>query len=181
MTQDLRAIAAAEAGKAGLPPELVRAVIQTESCWNPWAWNPEHQYRWYWNVKTRRPFRTLSQSEVESERPPHDFETLAGDPDQEWWGQSASWGLMQVMGAVARELGFRGDYLPNILLPELNIALGCQQLGRLRDRWHKRLGWDGVISAYNAGFPRKYVDNRWVNQGYVDKVRAALAQDGGLA
>lgn len=137
------------ADEYNLDPILVEAVVRVESSGDPWAWNPEPRYRYFYNVLTRQPFRPVTNEELSSKFPPTDFPTLAGDPDQEWWGQQASWGLCQVMGAVARELGFRGHYLSQLCDPRLNLHYGCQFL-------RSHLNWaDGQIvkalGAYNAG------------------------------
>src|SRR5437667_866655 len=92
-------------------PALTIGLVNIESSGNPWAWNPEPRYPFLWDVTQRRPFRVLTPGVVISPSPPEDFLALAGDADQEWWGQRASWGLMQIMGSVAREEGFRGPYL----------------------------------------------------------------------
>lgn len=137
------------ARKHGLDPELVLALVQQESSGNAYAWNPEPKYRYLVNVKTRAPFRTLTPAELASEFPPKDFPCLAGDPDQEWWAQQASWGLMQVMGAVAREWNFRGPYLTELTEAHINLEIGCRVLA-------SHLRWSGgdlakALGAYNAG------------------------------
>ena len=133
----------------GLDPELVLALVQVESGGNQWAWNPEPHYRYVVDCRTGLPFRKLTREEASSKTPPVDFPRLAGDRDQEWWGQQASWGLMQVMGAVAREQGFRGDYLTELCEAHINLRIGCQVLS-------KNLFWAGgsavkALGAYNAG------------------------------
>lgn len=165
----------AAADHFGLPFWLVAAIVRVESGGNPWAWNPEPPYRYLWDVRLGRPFRALTAAEIQSERPPADFPALAGDRDQEWWAQAASWGLMQVMGAVARERGYRGPYLTALLDPETALHYGCAHLASLRDRHHARYDWPGVIAAYNAGSPR-LAGGRYVNQGYVDKVFQAAQE-----
>jgi len=162
------------AARHNLPPLLVIAIIEQESGGNLWAWNPEPHYRYLWDVRLNRAFRTLSPEERASETPPPDFPCLAGDRDQEWWGQAASWGLMQVMGAVAREHGYRGAYLPELCDPELNLDYGCRHLVSLRLRFYGAHGWEGVIAAYNAGSPRKTAHGQFENQRYVDEVLARL-------
>jgi hypothetical protein len=122
-------------------------------------------------VARNRPFRTLTQAEIASEAPPRDFPFLAGDRDQEWWAQQASWGLMQVMGAVARECGFHGNYLSQLLDPEEGTEFGCRHLAILKGRYIQVYGWDGVIAAYNAGSPRIVHAGGFENQQYVDRVR----------
>lgn len=159
------------APRYGLDPRLVQAIVKVESAGNPWAWNPEPRYRYLWDVSRNQPFK-LTSDEASSKTPPADFPHLKGDRDQEWWGQQASWGLMQLMGAVAREYGCREPYLTALLGPELNLRYGCLHLQKLRRRFEGEHGLDGVIAAYNAGSPR-YDNGTLVNQGYVKKVRTA--------
>lgn len=172
--QDYLSLAYAFAATFSLPPQLVAAMMEVESGGNPYAWNPEPRYHYLWDVRAHRPFRVLSGAEISSEVPPRDFPCLGGDRDQEWWGQKASWGLMQVMGAVAREVGFAEPYLPRLCDPATGLKHGCLHLAQLRDRHFADDGWDGVIAAYNEGSPRKGADGRYLNQVYVDRVRRAL-------
>lgn len=153
----------------GLPPKLVTCVVAVESGWNPHAWNPEPHYRWFWDVRRNAPFRPVTEIESKAEKPPTDFPCLADDPDQEWWAQQASWGLMQTMGAVARERGCTARYLPALCLPEVGLEYGCRHLAHLRDRHHATHGWDGVLAAYNTGSPNIGTDGRV----YVAKVKIA--------
>ena len=134
---------------AGISADLVEAVVRVESAGDPWAWNPEPRYRYLWDVRKKRPFRALTPAERASEVPPPDFGVLVGDRDQEWWAQQASWGLMQIMGAVAREQGFSGPYLPAICEAAVNLAIGAKVLLGL-------LLWANddlakAVAAYNAG------------------------------
>lgn len=80
--------------------------------------------------------------------------------------QKMSWGLMQIMGSVARELGFNGD-LPSLCEVDTNLAHGCRKLKQLMQRYAEETDW---ISAYNAGSPRKTDGQMYVNQRYVDRV-----------
>lgn len=161
------------AARHNLPPVLIGALIEQESSGNPWAWNPEPRYRYLWDVSRNRAFRTLSLAEIGSKVPPLDFSCLAGDRDQEWWAQHASWGLMQVMGAVARECGYQARYLTELLAPEDNVEYGCRHLVHLVARFFSRWSWAGVIAAYNAGSPRLAPNgSMFVNQAYVDGVFA---------
>lgn len=137
------------AAKNNLDPKLVGALIQVESGFQTFAWNPEPKYRYLWDVRAGTPFRRLTLLEQESEVPPSDFSTLAGDVDQEFWGQQASWGLMQIMGAVAREYGFMGPYLPELTEPAVNLAIGCKHLGNLL-RWANG-NTTQALAAYNGG------------------------------
>lgn len=158
-----------------LPPVFVEAIILVESGGDPAAYNPEPKYRYFWDVYRNRPFRPLTAKEVESKTPPNDFHALGGDADQEWWGQQASWGLMQTMGAVARQHGFMATYLPELADPDKSIEYGCKHLHWLWGRFYAQYGWAGVAAAYNAGSPRKVAGGRFENQVYVDKVRDKMA------
>lgn len=153
-----------------IPAGLVSAICLVESSGDQWAWNPEPRYRYLVDALTLRPFRRLTKAEGTSEKPPADFSALPGlseDVDAEWWGQQASWGPMQVMGALARELGFDGHF-PQLCDPYVGMAFGIAQLRQLRKRYNT---WDSVIAAYNAGSARFAENGQFVNQGYVDKVR----------
>jgi soluble lytic murein transglycosylase-like protein len=99
---------------------------------------------------------------------------LAGKP--EWRGAvpervSASYGLMQVMFVVAKELGFSGD--PELLfVPRVGLDWGCRKLATL-------MAWaegDPVraLCAYNGGRGGNTTPP-YRNQAYADRVLLALA------
>ncbi len=147
--ESLVQLARLKAAQFSLDPALVCAVVEQESGWVPWAWNPEPRYRHIVNVKNGLPFRTLTPEEMRSEEPPADFSCPPGvDRDTEWWGQQASWGLMQVMGAVARERGFKGRFLSELCEPGLGLEVGCEYLAHRLTRAHNDtraalLRWNG--------------------------------------
>lgn len=62
---------------------------------------------------------------------------------------ATSWGLMQVMGQTARELGFRGN--PRELLGYEGVRFGCIYLKVKLDKYQHDI--DSALSAYNAGTP----------------------------
>lgn len=155
----------------GLDANLVEAVCLTESAGNPYAIKPEPSYRYLMNVRTWQPFRALSAAERTAASAPADFPTLAGSRDQEWQAQRTSWGLMQVMGAVAREHGFREPYLAQLVDIVANLQIGCRHLaGHLR--WAKG-DIDTALRAYNGG--RGGVDSP-ATAPYPIKVHGYLAQ-----
>jgi len=169
--------AGAAANEHELPPALVIAIVATESGWNPSAWRVEPPYRYLWDNRTGKPFRHLTHAEIASEEAPSDFHAIAGQSrDTEWWGQQASWGLMQVMGAVARENGFK-EAFPALCNPHTGLHYGCAHLHDLVHHYRGRYGWAGVVAAYDAGSPRRGDDGRWVNQSYVDMVASHGAAD----
>ncbi len=144
MTPALFAVIGEVATSYRLDPWLVRAQIGIESGGDPWAWRYEEHYHYLWDVSKHGPFRSTAPG-----TPPEDFPCLAGAPYQEWIGQKCSWGLMQIMGAVAREAGFDGPYLPAICDPPVNLHLGCGLLSQLIQFYGGDVAQS--LGAYNAG------------------------------
>ena len=143
---ELTTLIKSAASRRSLPWELVYAICQVESSLNPSAVRHEPRYRWLVG----------------------DNETMSPTERQD---QMTSWGLMQVMGAVARELGHTGP-LSDLLDPPTGLFYGCLHLRRFRAKYDI---WPDVIAAYNAGSPRRVAGQigSYVNQSYVDKVLAA--------
>lgn len=83
-----------------------------------------------------------------------------------------SWGLLQMMGQVAREQGFRPRYLTRLLDPATNIVLCSQYL--VNDRKRNTDGtWAGALAAYNGGL-RGNREPPYRRQVYIDKILARL-------
>lgn len=83
-------------------------------------------------------------------------------------GRSTSFGLLQIMGQVARELGYQGNW-PGLMDPMTNLEYGCKKLAKC----YKKYPGDAGIAAYNSGTPRK--DGlEFMNQIYVDRVKDFL-------
>ena len=80
--------------------------------------------------------------------------------------QKFSYGLMQIMGSVAREYGF-ADSLALLIDPFRSLEYGCRHLKNFRRRYPLGRDW---IAAYNAGTPRKNPDGTYSNEEYVKKV-----------
>ncbi|MDR1874376.1 MAG: transglycosylase SLT domain-containing protein [Synergistaceae bacterium] len=140
------------ARQAQIPPELVLAIIETESGGNPYAVRMHPTYA-YTMPQAKKP--------------------AACTLDTELYLQRSSLGLMQIMGATARSVGFDG-WLPELFQPALNVQVGVGHLSSLMSKYRNKHGVNGVIAAYNAGSPRKRPDGKFVNQGYVDKVLKAM-------
>jgi len=105
---DLLALAQGATRAHSLWPELVCAVVEQESSWNPWAIRYEADfYDRYIQPQTARGVLT---DETEAR------------------ARAFSWGLMQVMGQVAREHGFAGASLGALCDPSAGLALGCRIL-----------------------------------------------------
>lgn len=86
--------------------------------------------------------------------------------------QMHSWGLLQIMGSVARELKFDGD-LPELTDNKIGVYYGTMKIKQLQNKYISTLD---VVAAYNAGLPKKNASGRYLNQGYVDKVMSALSE-----
>lgn len=91
--------------------------------------------------------------------------------DTEKKDQATSWGALQIMGSVARELGYT-DYLVKLIDPNLSLDLSGLKIKQLQSKFTEMRN---VISAYNMGNPKKTGDGRYYNQIYVDKVLKNLA------
>lgn len=154
------------AEKYSLPSGLVEAVIEVESGWSSHAIRYEPHYRWLWDAELNKPFKVPSNTETTPQNFP--FYPLISSRETEFIGQKISWGPMQVMGAVARELGFRREF-PALCGP-LGIGYGCKHLANLKRRYFSDHGWGGVVSAYNAGSVRLNDDGHYVNAPYVARV-----------
>ena len=142
------------AAQFGLDPLLVAAIVQQESGGNPWMTRYESTTDHY--VVNLGMYR--------------DYASKLGISQQtEYEAEKHSWGLMQVMGFVARELGYDG-LLTRILIPSIGINLGCLKLQQL---FQKYGDVEKVISSYNQGSPRRTAGGMFFNQkSYVDPVFA---------
>lgn len=173
MIVDYRDMGKSVAAAHGLEPMLVLGIIATESGGRPAAWRPEPPYRYLWDIARGKPFRPLTAAEIASETPPPDFAAPNNvSRAAEWWGQQASWGLMQVMGGVAREHGFAGEFFTELCCDPLQgLDFGCRYLAAC----FRRFGaLERAVAAYNGGTP-VVVAGKFRNQKYVDDVLAAMA------
>jgi soluble lytic murein transglycosylase-like protein len=110
LKQYLITIASQKAEEYGLESSLVCAVIEQESNWNPWAMRFEPAF--------------YAKYIVPSLEVGHFGPTEAN-------ARATSWGLMQVMGLVAREYGFGGPYLSELCDPQIGIDIGCKYMSVL--------------------------------------------------
>jgi hypothetical protein len=147
------------ANRFGIPADILRAVVMVESGGDPWATRYEPHYRWLWDVRRNKPFRGTE----DMFRGP-----IGVSAPTEMTCQKTSWGLMQVMGAVARERGFDGRFLSELCDVETGMRFGCLHLLG----YYRRHGdWEQAVISYNAGSPRRGADGQWVNQVYLNKLR----------
>lgn len=151
-TERLDPLIADCAKKHGLPRNLVAAIVQAESGGCPWAirYEPAFFERYIKGKGVKGRGRCSDDTEARA--------------------RAMSWGLMQIMGATARETGFAGEFLSELVTPSVALEWGCKYLKRLHDRYAAR-GIDAVVAAYNGGSPRPTDSGHWVNQAYVDKIK----------
>ena len=142
--EELIQLIMAMAWQANLQPALVLAVVEQESNFQPWAIRYEDGFY-------RRYIQPLIlKGEVKS--------------DTEARARATSWGVMQVMGQVAREIGFKGKYLSELCDPPIGIYFGCRHLS------HKLTLSTGDIKrtllSYNGGANQKYPDEVIAKMAY---------------
>jgi len=102
-SEELLVLARVAAEKHALDPALVCAVVEQESAWDAHA------------IRYEPAFRTR-------------YVAPLGLPPTEEIARSVSWGLMQVMGQVAREHGFGGKFLSALCEPAAGLDIGCAVL-----------------------------------------------------
>lgn len=140
------------ADEENVPVNLLAAIIQTESSNNRYACRFEPHYKWVYKTKDNARDNGLTEA----------TETVM---------QMTSFGLCQIMGAVARELGLKGS-LFQLLDEKINLQYAAKLLKRLASKHKER---DDIIASYNAGSPIKGLNGVYRNQAYVDKVNLYLS------
>lgn len=131
----------------GLDPHLVAAIVMQESSGNPLAIRYEPQWRYLVTPDVFAKKLNITTA----------TETVL---------QSCSYGYMQIMGSVSRELGYN-DALQLLCEEDLGLQFGCKQLARLQARYPKL---QETIAAYNGGSPRRNAAGVFDNQSYIDSV-----------
>ncbi|WP_457641443.1 lytic transglycosylase domain-containing protein [Persephonella sp.] len=124
---------------------IILGIIQTESSFNPLACRFEKNYKWLKN-------------------PLKFAKSLGITADTEIVFQKTSWGLMQVMGAVYRELGYQGYLNALSTDTERQIRYGIRHFHRLFSHYGDLYR---AILGYNRGFGVK-----------PDDVKLALLDEG---
>jgi len=129
---ELIELAKATARKHVLDPALVAAVCEQESSWNPWAMRFEPGFL----ARYIKP-------------------TLPDAPTTGEIARATSWGLMQVLGQTAFELGFNDKYFSSLCDPSVGLLWGCTKLAKCIDsRSDQRL----ALLMWNGGGRPQYAD-----------------------
>lgn len=123
--QALISLARQKAEKYGIDGDLACAIVEQESNWNPHAirYEPGFYSRYV------QPQGGLGQTEMTS--------------------RAISWGLMQVMGQVAREYGFGGPFLSELCDPEMGLEFGCKFFSALMGKVGNNV--DAALLRWNGG------------------------------
>ena len=139
----LMAMARRAADAEGLDGAVVCAVVEQESGWNPWA----IRYEPLFFAKYVAPLYTNNKVGA-----------------TEAYARGISWGLMQVMGQTAREMGVNSLHLATLCDPPVGLTVGCKILKKKLDAnggdLHK------ALLAWNGGG----------NPDYADEVLARVAK-----
>ena len=112
-----------------LDPALVCAVVEQESAWDPHAIRYEPAFR----ARYISPLGLAPTEEI---------------------ARSISWGLMQVMGQVARELGFAGNFLSALCDPGIGLDTGCIALAAKLSRADGNVS--RALALWNGGASLDY-------------------------
>lgn len=152
--QDLKAIkaikelVAIECQHRQINPKVIEAIISVESAtWSPTVAKYEKNFT---NIYRADLFAKMFKVSLATEI------TL----------QKFSWGIMQIMGGTARDLGFN-EWIPDLCKPEIGIHWGCEYFQK---RCMDYVDLKDQIATYNAGSVRRKSNGEYTNQEYVDKV-----------
>jgi hypothetical protein len=142
----------------GLEPILLEAQALHESAGRPWVIRYEKTWAWFvrdkdGSVRDPGPREGMNAS------------SLAVLDSLEITAQKTSFGLLQVMGAVARELGYRGSLWAIREKPEIGLDLGANKFSQLL---HRHGNTRDALAAYNAGS-----GNLAAGYGYADAIQEA--------
>jgi soluble lytic murein transglycosylase-like protein len=134
-----------------IDPFWVKAIISTESQWNRYALRYEPEYNYLYNPKKYIGPNISYSTELCCQR--------------------ISWGLGQIMGALAREQGHEG-VMSTLLDPPINIRHICIRLDTLKKYSAES---DFIFAGYNAGPGGMHkIDGHFFNQKYVDTINQYL-------
>lgn len=122
-------------------PSLLMGLAWKESSFSWWAAKFEPGYPYLWDTKNNKPTRVEAETGAIG----------MASPATELTFQRTSWGVLQIMGATAREFGFREALLSHLLDVRLGAQYGAKYLAFLLRR-HAGDEAD-ALSAYNAGAP----------------------------
>ena len=129
-----------------IKPEIIFGIVKKESNGDQFACRFEPNYKWLYY--------------------PDQVKPISCSLDTEKTLQKISWGLMQVMGAVYREYGYKGwlSIIPGNI--EIQLRFGCKHLSNKIEKY----GINEGLLAYNSGSPRKNEEGKYINESYLKDV-----------
>jgi len=154
---DIRKVIEDRAKEFGIAPDLVEAFVMVESSGRPNATRYEPAFYKHYIL----PMLLNNAITADEAR-----------------GRATSYGLMQIMGQVAREKGFKGSF-EELFDPSTNLYWCLKHLKRFIDKYAPNL--DDAIASYNAGSPRKDETGGYVNALYVSRIHKYLEKIKGVA
>ena len=138
MTKDeLVTLAKAKAVSHSLDPALFCALVETESGWYTHASRTEKGFKKRY-IDPIKSVKRWGSTSYETERE----------------NRATSFGLCQVMGQVAREMGFEGRSLGELCIPEIGLEFGARRLAKAMDR--KGGNVSEALLNYNGGADKEY-------------------------
>lgn len=152
---EIEEIIMAEFVSSDVDQNILKSILEQESHFNPYVLRYEPTYNYLLN-------------------PNHYAQKLLITVPTETMTQKMSWGLGQIMGGLARELGFE-DHMGHLLRPEINIEYVCKYLLRIQINAKTP---DAIFACYNGGMGAllNQKDGKFPNQGYVDSCMNHLAK-----
>jgi len=149
MDSAIRELINVEAPKYGVDPQFLYSIVMVESSGRVWVSKVEFHYPY------------LVTPEIYARK-------LGISKSTEVINQRTSYGLVQIMGGVAREQGWE-SHLPRIYLPKVNVTLGLRLIKKLMKKYDGNM--DKVAAAYNWGHAAiNRETGKYMNQEYVDKI-----------
>jgi len=151
--EELVQLARIRAAQYELDPALVCAVCEQESAWNPWVSRYEPQFeihKIYGPIVLREAREFIPQAKF--------FVNFVTEVKN----RATSFGLMQVLGQVARERGFLGPIV-ELANPEVGLEYGCIQLKRKLEKANQNV--QTALLRYNGGGDPFYPRNVLARMG----------------
>jgi soluble lytic murein transglycosylase-like protein len=125
---ELEQLARTLAAKFDVPADVLCGMIEREDQGNPWAVRYEPGFLARYVMPQYK----------------------AGKLDiTETYCRAMSWGLLQIMGETARELGFEGKYLSELCDPPVGIKFGCLKLAACLKRTKGDI--NAALEQFNGG------------------------------
>jgi hypothetical protein len=126
--EELIAAAQKIAASHGLTPRIFCGLVERESAWNPWEIRYEPKF-----------YEEYVQKQVDAGKIHDETEARA---------RAFSWGLCQVMGEDAREMGYAGN-LAQLCDPETGLEYGARLL--IHEITRSGANISAALERYNGG------------------------------